>query len=128
MTTTARTEAQRRAGTSSDVANTRRDGGYTLVELLLVVTILGVLGSVAWLGVSGMTTEAADTGCLADGRQLRVAAEAYFAQTRADVIPATGTDGERFERTLVEQGFLTRSSTYHDLAADGAITPEDPSC
>lgn len=128
MTTTAHHQAQRRPGTSSDLSNTQRDGGYTLVELLLVVAILGVLGSVAWLGVTGMTSEAADTGCLADSRQLHVAAEAYFAQTRADTIPATGTDGDRFERTLVEQGFLTRTSTYHDLAADGAITREDPSC
>lgn len=120
--------ARPRPSRPTDVAVTPRDSGYTLVELLLVVTILAVLGSVVWLGVTGMTTQAADTGCRADRYQLHVAAEAFFAQTRADEIAPTGTDSDRFERTLVQQGFLARTSTYHDLTATGAVTPEDPSC
>lgn len=105
-----------------------RDGGFSLVELILVVAILGVLGSVAWLGVTGMTTEAADTGCLADRRQLHVATESFFAQRGVDVVPATGTDTDRHERTLVDQGFLARVSSLHHLAADGTVSQEDPSC
>ena len=113
---------------ASDELSTPSDRGYTLVELLLVVVILGVLGSVVWLGVTGMTTEAADTGCRADRYQLHVSAEAFFAQTGRDQIPATGSDHDRYERTLVADGFLTRISTYHDLTADGALTQEHPSC
>lgn len=110
-------------------SSTRRDdAGYTMVELLIVITILGVLGSVVWLAVTGMTSEAADTGCLADKHQLHVAAGAYFAQTASSEIPATGTDSDRFERTLVEAGFLHSVSEYHHVAASGAVTPEAPSC
>ena len=113
---------------TSDEPATPGDHGYTLVELLLVVVILAVLGSVVWLGVAGMTTEAADTGCRADRHQLHVSAEAFFAQTGHDHIPATGSDHDRYERTLVDDGFLTRISVYHDLTADGALTQEHPSC
>lgn len=105
-----------------------RGDGYTLVELLLVVAILGVLTTVAVIAVTGMTTEAADTGCAADRYQLHVAAEAYFAQTGADAIAATGADHDRHERTLVDAGFLRTTSSYHDLTAAGDLTPERPSC
>ena len=120
--------ASRTTRASDEPTTTPGDRGYTLVELLLVVVILGVLGSVVWLGVTGMTTEAADTGCRADRYQLHVSAEAFFAQTGHDHIPATGSDHDRYERTLVDDGFLTRISAYHDLTADGALTQEHPSC
>lgn len=109
---------------ASDELSTPSDCGHTLVELM----ILGVLGSVVWLGVTGMTTEAADTGCRADRNQLHVSAEAFFAQTGRDHNPATGSEHDRYERTFVDDGFLTRISTYHDLTANGALTQEHPSC
>lgn len=105
----------------------RCDAGYTLIELLIVVLILGILGSVVVLSLGGLSTEAADTGCQADRRQLHVAAEAYFAQTGADQIPATGSDHDRFERSLVDGGFLRSPSTLHDVDTDGDVTPQENS-
>ena len=106
---------------------TQRDGGYTLVELILVVLILGVLTSVVVIVVSGMSTEAAETGCDADQRQLHVAAEAFFAQTGLDQIAATGATADRHELTLVDAGFLRGASNYHDLDADGIVTTQEES-
>lgn len=97
----------------------RRDG-YTLIELLLVVVILGILTTAAVFAVTGMSAEAAETGCLTDRRQLLVSAESYFAQRHTDLIPATGADHDRFERTLVDEGFMRAPSTFHDLDASGA--------
>ena len=116
----------------SDVTNPDQqaptcDAGYTLIELILVVSILGILGAMAVLAVSGLSTEAAETGCLADANQLSIAAEAYVAQTGADQIPETGVDHDRFERTLVNDGFLRSPSAMHDLDADGRVTPQDGS-
>jgi prepilin-type N-terminal cleavage/methylation domain-containing protein len=107
--------------------DTVRDCGYTLMELLLVVVILGVLTSVVALAVTGMSTEAAATGCLADSHLMHVAAEAFFAQTGNDTIPATGTDNNRYETTLVDGGFLRAPSSYHDLTPTGTITIEEGS-
>lgn len=103
------------------------DHGYTLIEMIVVVVVLGVLGTVAVMSVTGLTTEAADTGCDADRHQLSIAVEAYFAQTGAGQIAETGTDHDRFEHTLVDGGFLRSVSTNHDLDADGIVTPQENS-
>jgi prepilin-type N-terminal cleavage/methylation domain-containing protein len=111
-------------------AQYRPDDGFTLVELLLVVVILAVLTAVAALLVTGMTTEAAETGCAADRHQLDVAVGAYEAQTRNPIIAPSGDDDDpdRYERGLVVAGFLRDVSELHDVQADGTITPEDSRC
>ena len=102
------------------------DAGYTLVELLLVVVVLGILTSVGWLAVTGMSTEAADTGCGADERVLYAAVQLYLADH--DEIPATGADRDRYERTLVAADLIRSASGLHDVAAHGTIVPEGPTC
>jgi prepilin-type N-terminal cleavage/methylation domain-containing protein len=100
------------------------DAGYTLVELILVVAILGILTAAVVLALTGISTEAAGTGCQADQRMLDVAVGAFHAQTGQDVIPASGTDHDRFERALVDREFLRDVSSMHDLDANGVVTPE----
>lgn len=106
---------------------THRDGGYTLIELILVVLILGIMTSVVVMSVSGMRTEAAETGCDADRRQLHMATEAYFAQSGGDVIAETGLTNDRYELTLVDAGVLRAASDYYDLDADGIVAPQEDS-
>ena len=100
------------------------DAGYTLMELLLVVVILGILTSVVALVVTDMSTEAAATGCQADRYLMHVAAESFFAQTGSDTIAATGTGNDRYEATLVDGGFLRAPSSYHDLTPTGTLTTQ----
>ena len=100
------------------------DGGYTLIEMILVILVLGILTTVVVVAVSGMRTEAADSGCDSDRRLLGTAAEAYFAHTGDAQIAATGAGHDRYERTLVTGGYLRAASTYHDLDADGIITAQ----
>ena len=106
---------------------TDRDGGYTLIELVLVVLILGILSSVVIISVSGMRTEAADSSCDADVRSLAIAVETHFAEVGGSQIPPTGIGNDRFEQTLVDGGLSRAASTYHDLDADGVITPQEGS-
>lgn len=103
-----------------DVRRPRPDSGFSLVELLLVIVILGVLTSIVVLAVSGVTSDAEESACQADRRTLEKAAEAYFAQTLSTTIPPTGTD-EPYEQALVDREFLRTTSRYFDLDEYGEL-------
>lgn len=105
-------------------APTRADEGFSLVELVFVIAILGILTAVVSLALSAATTEAADSGCLADQRNLQTSYGSYVAQTQQTAIAPTGTGHDRFERTLVQGGYLQYESEMHDLDASGAVIPE----
>jgi prepilin-type N-terminal cleavage/methylation domain-containing protein len=99
----------------------RSDQGFSLIELLLVIVVLGVLATVVVLSVSGMTSAADETACLTDRRLLEKAGEAYFAQAPAETIPATAAAVEPYEQTLVDGGYLRHTSDYYDLDTDGEL-------
>ena len=106
------------------MSTTARDDGFSLIELLLVIVILGILTTVVVLSVSGMTSEAEESACLADRRTLEKAGEAYFAQKHATTIPPTGDPevvANAYEQTLVDAGFLRGPSQYFDLDEHGQL-------
>ena len=57
----------------------KKDRGFTLVELLIVIVILGILATVTVFAVKGMTDKAKTNTCLADKKAMEVAVEAYYA-------------------------------------------------
>ena len=101
--------------------NKRADQGFSFIELLVVVVILGVLATVVVVAVGGMETEAENSACRSDATVLFTATEAFFAQRHVQTItPADGTtDG--YEKTLVTEQFLHRPSQYFDLDAAGRL-------
>ena len=104
-----------------------RDAGVSLLEVIVVVLIVGLLASVVVVAVGGMRADAADTTCDADHRALAVAIESFAAEHGTGPIPATGTDHDRFELTLVDAGLLRSASSIHDIDADGVVRPEGTS-
>ncbi|HRB04796.1 MAG TPA: prepilin-type N-terminal cleavage/methylation domain-containing protein, partial [Ilumatobacteraceae bacterium] len=58
----------------------KADKGFTLVELLIVIVILGILATVTVCAVRGITTQGKESACAADKKTLEVAAESYMAQ------------------------------------------------
>ncbi len=82
-----------------------RDGGFTLVELLVVIIVLGVLATITVLAVRGIVDQGEETSQAADQHVLVTAEEAHMARfnTYAD------------EDTLVTAGLLTAASTQHDI-------------
>lgn len=59
----------------------RSEHGFTLVEVLIVVVILGVLAGIVAFGVARFRSDATLAACKADVATVSVAADAYDAQT-----------------------------------------------
>ncbi len=55
--------------------------GFTLVELLVVIVILGILAAVVVFAVGGSTSDAKDSACKAENSSIGAAIEAYRAKT-----------------------------------------------
>lgn len=99
----------------------RPDQGFTLIEVLLVIVILGLLASVVVASVGGIRAEAEESGCAAAERQMYTAVEAFFAQRSLDVIPAADASPDGYELTLVAERLLRRPSELFDLDDRGGL-------
>lgn len=64
---------------------TKKDRGFTLVELLIVIVILGILATVTVFAVRGITDKGQKNSCLVERRSIETSFEAYFADKGTDV-------------------------------------------
>ena len=87
----------------------RDEDGFTLVELLIVIVILGILAAVVVFAVRGITDRGQVSACKTDKNTIAVAEEAYFAKNK------TYAD----EGDLVTAGFMAEASSLHN-ATGGA--------
>ena len=69
----------------------RRFGGFTIIELLIVVAIIGILVSLTIVLIGGARTKARDAQRLADVKQMQTALELYY--TDVNSYPGTWTAG-----------------------------------
>lgn len=58
----------------------QNENGFTLVELLIVIVILGVLAGIVVFAVNGITDRGQKAACKADIKAVQVASEAYYAK------------------------------------------------
>ena len=105
-----------------------RSSGFSLVELLVVVALLGIVAAITVFIVRGASESSQERACAADGQTVEKAADYYFAQNQVDVIPATGVGPDRFEQTLVDAQLLATTSTYFDVSQDGTVSPTGDPC
>jgi prepilin-type N-terminal cleavage/methylation domain-containing protein len=96
----------------------RSEQGFTLVELLIVIVVLGILASVVLFAVGNARDDAESSACQTDYRVLQTAWEAHKA--RFDV----GAD----EATLEATGFLKHESELYNISADGGIDSTNSEC
>jgi general secretion pathway protein G len=64
------------------------EGGFTLVEMLVVITIIGVLASVSVVAIGGMSGQSKKSACSGDVAAAQAAADSYAAQN-SGTFPAT---------------------------------------
>ena len=97
------------------------DRGFTLVELLIVIVILGILATVTIFAVRGITDQGQQSACGAEFRQVKTAQELHLAQF----------GGYASETDLVTSGVLTNASELFDtsVAGDGySVTSASSTC
>lgn len=120
-------------GRQAILGSAQRDRGSSGVELIAALGVIGAMASIATVMVTGMTSQAAGSTCLADAKSLAVATVTYMTTSDVTSIAPTATAGDdehdRFEMTLVRSGYLRHPSELHDLTPSGVIIPtEDSSC
>ena len=113
--------------------SSKHDKGFTLVELLIVIVILGILATITVFAVRGITDKGTTSACAADKNTMAVAIESYFAQYGGTTIPITGTfgpsaltAGPTASDTLVTSGLLRSVSVKYTATAAGGLTPVAP--
>jgi len=65
-------------------ATPKKDKGFTLVELLIVIVILGILAAVTVFAVRGITTKSQTNSCAVEKRAIETATEAFFVDKGSD--------------------------------------------
>jgi prepilin-type N-terminal cleavage/methylation domain-containing protein len=103
------------------------ESGFTLVELLIVIVILGILSGIVVFSVSGITSRGAQAACNADVASVTVASEAYYAQKNSW---ATAIPGAAGSTTLQGSGLLKTVPPAAEgiaLSATGVVTA-NPLC
>jgi prepilin-type N-terminal cleavage/methylation domain-containing protein len=83
--------------------------GFTLVELLIVIVILGILAGIVVFAVGNLTSNAQKNSCATEKSTIITADEAYKAQT------GSYTSGPG----LVASGLLKSSPTLYTIDASG---------
>ncbi|MGB0257928.1 MAG: type II secretion system protein, partial [Coraliomargarita sp.] len=68
--------------------NTKSKKGFTLVEIMIVVVIIGLLAAMAIPAFQKVRENAIDKGLINDGRQLGQAAQQYYLENGVTVVTA----------------------------------------
>jgi general secretion pathway protein G len=67
----------------------RKDAGFTFIELMIVVIVLGILATVVIFSLGNVTASAAVSACQTDVKTVLTAVQAYEAQNQGAVPDAT---------------------------------------
>jgi general secretion pathway protein G len=98
-----------------------RDRGFSLVEMLIVVVVLGIVATVVTISMRGVTDRGTESVCDYDERALSDVIEVYVGEHGVDSLPG-GTPAERMQ-ALVDAGLLKSPSTHYEIAADDELVP-----
>jgi prepilin-type N-terminal cleavage/methylation domain-containing protein len=105
------------------------EGGFTLVELLVTIAILGVLFGIVTLSLGGLTTDAQANSCTAELAVVQSAADIYLAVDLTNTIAGRAVGAE----DVIDTGdaefdtYLRSLPTYADYwwTTAGDVTQTD---
>ena len=82
-----------------DLRNRPADEGFTLVELLIVIVVLGVLAGIVVFGVGTFRDQAKASVCKADVKTVQVALDAYNAANNTFNVTVDGLVTAKYLKT-----------------------------
>jgi general secretion pathway protein G len=91
----------------------RNQKGFTLIELVVVIVILGILAAVVVFAVSGSTDKAQTSACAAERSAVETAVEAYRASE----------GGYPVDEAPLVGNFLRAAPTNYDISGS-QVTPK----
>ena len=120
----------------------RRDG-FTLIELLITLVVLGLLATIAWLRMSGLTEETYRTSIQTDLHSVALAQELYYqtnlaygdveqleayVPTDGVIVTVTHASNTGFAATAVHSGLSGVTCGYYrgSVPAGAAAPAESP--
>jgi prepilin-type N-terminal cleavage/methylation domain-containing protein len=92
-----------------EIEDTQHDKGFSLVELLIVIVILGILATVTVFAVTGITNKGKTSACQSDVKTIQTAEEAYNANN-----PNGGV--------YADQPVLMAAGLMHDVSPNFIVT------
>jgi prepilin-type N-terminal cleavage/methylation domain-containing protein len=116
----------------------REESGFTLVELLIVVTILGILAAVVTTSLIGLTATAKTNACAEELRTVQTAVDALMAKNNITTVTAqavatstmTGVigGGEALSPNYIRQATTKGAYTWTNTGAVTAVAGAPGSC
>lgn len=73
----------------NNIKTRRKDSGFTIVELLVVIVVIGILAAITIVSYTGITTKANTAAAKQNASSVAAAADAYFAENQT--YPASGS-------------------------------------
>jgi prepilin-type N-terminal cleavage/methylation domain-containing protein len=114
------------------ISKLRSKKGFTLVELLIVIVILGILAAIVIARFAGATKESKESNLKGNLRTIRASLETYKANSKSNSYPTTlddlwqGTAADVDSKTFLER--IPIDPFYRSKAQDpvsGSMSPSD---
>lgn len=90
------------------------DEGFTLVEMLIVIVVLGVLAGITVFGIATFRDDAEASACDASVKTVSTAVDAYRAKSTTSAVPTM--------TQLVDGDYIKEEPTGVSIDEDGNVT------